>query len=435
MVRRSLACALILTITWTGWAWAAGPALAQQAPGQVSQEEGLAKLEELMDALEELRSHIDRSQFDLEALLEKLDYDADKIVGFVRDEIDFEQYPGLLRGAQGTLMSRAGNALDQSLLLATLLKDAGFEARIGQGRLDPALADELLSRVALDRGEPSPIGDLARIQPIMEELEGIGGLDGVSGSIAGSSRSGDTSAAERAERLASAIQEDLARQEITLDPSPILASIRQETRDYFWVEHRDGPSDGWQVCHVAFGDGAPDLRDVEIGGYLADSVPEELQFKLRIESFIVQKLGSDLIRKAIMDPWERPAANLLGIPLSLSLVPDTLLDEKALLDFPAALQGARFFLPLLNSRLAPGALAFDLQGNTVPPDALSGGAAALFQEFSAKTESAVAALGDLGSAAPPGGHAWDPVALMQVQHVFTLVHPGGESTAIHRTVF
>ena len=92
-------------------------------------------LSRTMEIFKSLRSNIDRSQFDLEALLEKLEYDDEAIIRFVDEQIAYQPYQGLLRGALGTLMSRAGNSLDQSVLLATLLRDAGFDARITQGRL------------------------------------------------------------------------------------------------------------------------------------------------------------------------------------------------------------------------------------------------------------------------------------------------------------
>src|SRR5690606_40109840 len=77
----------------------------------------LSRLNEFMGLVKALRGDIDRSAFNTDELLKKLDFDADNIIQFVSNEIAFEQYPGLLRGAQGTLMSKAGNALDQSLLL------------------------------------------------------------------------------------------------------------------------------------------------------------------------------------------------------------------------------------------------------------------------------------------------------------------------------
>ena len=121
-----------------------------QPPQGVSADDQRAALDQLdrfVAKLEQLKTEIDRSRFDLEALLDREEFDEQKIIAFVRDEISFEQYPGLLRGAQGTLISGAGNALDQALLLATLLKDAGLDARIVRGRIDAKQARLMLSGI------------------------------------------------------------------------------------------------------------------------------------------------------------------------------------------------------------------------------------------------------------------------------------------------
>jgi hypothetical protein len=43
----------------------------------------------------------------------------------VRHEVRFDTYDRVLRGARGTLMAMAGNALHKSLLLAALLRQHG----------------------------------------------------------------------------------------------------------------------------------------------------------------------------------------------------------------------------------------------------------------------------------------------------------------------
>ena len=57
------------------------------------------------------------------------------IFNFVRDEIGYESYKGSLRGARGTLWSKAGNALDQASLLIALLRASNIPARYVRGTL------------------------------------------------------------------------------------------------------------------------------------------------------------------------------------------------------------------------------------------------------------------------------------------------------------
>jgi uncharacterized membrane protein len=74
-----------------------------------------------------------------------LGYDAEAIFAFVRDEIGFETYDGSLRGARGTLWSRAGNALDRASLLVGLLRISGIPARYVGGTLGTPDAQRLIA--------------------------------------------------------------------------------------------------------------------------------------------------------------------------------------------------------------------------------------------------------------------------------------------------
>ena len=53
----------------------------------------------------------------------------------VATRIRFEPYAGVLRGAAGTAVAGSGNSLDQSILLASLLRRQGYEVRYVQGSL------------------------------------------------------------------------------------------------------------------------------------------------------------------------------------------------------------------------------------------------------------------------------------------------------------
>lgn len=57
-----------------------------------------------------------------------LQHDPKRIYEFVRNEIVYEPYYGWLKGAERTLIDRAGNDLDQADLLVALLKASGFDS-------------------------------------------------------------------------------------------------------------------------------------------------------------------------------------------------------------------------------------------------------------------------------------------------------------------
>ncbi|HXF82143.1 MAG TPA: hypothetical protein VNN19_05270 [bacterium] len=98
-------------------------------------------------ARERLRDQLSRAALDPAVLQEQLGRDADVLFEFVRDRIVFQPYRGTLRGARGTISAQAGNAVDRSLLLASLLKSAGHRVRFAQGTMTPRSAAAVLQRV------------------------------------------------------------------------------------------------------------------------------------------------------------------------------------------------------------------------------------------------------------------------------------------------
>ncbi|HUA86493.1 MAG TPA: dockerin type I domain-containing protein [Bryobacteraceae bacterium] len=80
----------------------------------------------------------------IEAEAQALNNDPNQIFAFVRDQIAFEAYVGSLRGARGTLWSKAGNSLDKASLLIALLGAAGVSAQYVEGTLSSALQQQLI---------------------------------------------------------------------------------------------------------------------------------------------------------------------------------------------------------------------------------------------------------------------------------------------------
>ncbi|MFO7531740.1 MAG: transglutaminase domain-containing protein, partial [Candidatus Limnocylindrales bacterium] len=95
-----------------------------------------------------------------------LEFDTERIFRFVSEQIRYEPYAGILRGAEGTLMARAGNSADQAVLLAALLKASGIGCRFAQGPIDTATAAGLLTAAVTDL-------EIGRAE-IMEAITGTG---------------------------------------------------------------------------------------------------------------------------------------------------------------------------------------------------------------------------------------------------------------------
>lgn len=393
----------------------------------------MARLDEFMDLIEELRSHIDRSQFDLDALLDKLDYDAENLVDFVTNEIHFEQYSGLLRGAQGTLMSRAGNSLDQSVLLARLLKDAGYEARVVRGRLPLETANELFDQSAVSRPDVDLFLNASAARQIFTRLNVLVGIPEVEAEITlqeltgyGSDGATDLRAATRQE--ARSIQRKLASAGIDLGSNDALHEIRQEAQDYFWVQYRLDTS-SWKRVHPAFGSGRPASK-IETTEVYSEIIPAVLQHRLTLQVFLERAVGDSVETVALTDRWDRPAANLIEAPVVFSNTP--VRPPGAVGSLEEIFTQSDVFVPSING-VAASDLAFDISGNTIPMMAVQAAASELFRTVSAKGDQATSALESLG--AEPGAGEGSVRELRTLWVDLELLTPDGRTLSFRQDVW
>lgn len=352
----------------------------------------VSSLREWISLQEELRQHLDRTFIELDAALLANDYDADSLSEFVRQEITFQEYQGVFRGATGTLQTRAGNTLDQSLLLATLLRDAGYDARIAHAKISSDLAILLLGQMARFPDPPQVYGDgasaiLFKIAEFLKSQD----LNPDSTAV------WETELEERRQlvgELSSAVMTALANSEVSLQQGIMPTEIVEEARDYYWCQYRNGPSSDWVDVHTAFDAIPADFSNLQPTKFFQGEIPEELQQRITIQLFASRRVGGRTEDSEIMQSWSRPVANLYGTPIVISVVPSQFarMGED---DYDAS---SDLFLPYLNESLAPGAKAFDLNGNIVPADVAMSHMAGIFKTVSGKGISAATALQNLGKA-------------------------------------
>ncbi|HRA48632.1 MAG TPA: hypothetical protein PK819_11240, partial [Thermomicrobiales bacterium] len=84
-------------------------------------------------------------QPDIAKLAFDLEYDVDQIFAFVASQIVYEPYSGALRGPVGTLWGKAGNSVDQALLLQSLLNEAQVSNQLVVGTLNPDVQQQLVA--------------------------------------------------------------------------------------------------------------------------------------------------------------------------------------------------------------------------------------------------------------------------------------------------
>ena len=104
--------ASVITNRQTRKSLKAAPRLLASGSGQ-----SLDGLERLLPAASDAR---------IRELARGLEYDWEKCFNFVRDNIAFSLYPGIMKGPERTLMDKEGNDADQSFLLVALLRASGY---------------------------------------------------------------------------------------------------------------------------------------------------------------------------------------------------------------------------------------------------------------------------------------------------------------------
>lgn len=379
------------------------------------------KSAKLAGALEEMLGAIDRSQFDLFALLDVLGYDELQVIDFVSREIAYEPYEGVLRGAEGTLISRSGNSLDQALLLARLLKDMGLDARIvsgvapdadpfrpalkGHAASPPVFRDPTaLKRAAalLNDGPPGtpPAGEPgSQVLKIPEEVR---------------SWSDDLFEATKPE----------SKNQAASIPSVLIES------PYYWVEYRDASAGDWLPVHPALGDPRAKPALVQTG-YIADSITPELQHRIRVQAFIERSRSGTLEKALVAGPHEFPAANLTGVTFTYSVIPDAYLSAEGPVVEGAdeVLAGSNLFFPVFDFGSARLDKAFDSIGNVLSADDASSAMAGVFGEVS---KGFLAAAEELSGNASEGKA---PIAYVTRHWLeITLLRPGQPPKVIVRDI-
>jgi uncharacterized repeat protein (TIGR01451 family) len=114
--------------------------------GMVSWTTAPARLRTTSIAADQLASTPDANTSDpfVQEKAAELNYDPNKIVAYLHNDVGYNSYVGSVRGARGTLWSNAGNALDVASLGVGLMRASGIPAQYEQGTLSQSQAQTLI---------------------------------------------------------------------------------------------------------------------------------------------------------------------------------------------------------------------------------------------------------------------------------------------------
>lgn len=221
----------------------------------------------------------------------------ERIFEFVRDNIAFEAYSGLLRGPYGTLLALAGNSLDRASLLAAMLDRAGQKVRYARGTLPELEARDLVTSMWAERPSalPSPMGaEDGAARQALETLK------------------------SRVRRDYGLIHEQIKKVKLgTAQGGPRLDDLVGETRQHYWVQwFRNG---NWTDLDPSFVDasaGRTYTRVEETFDALPEALYHRFTLRIRIEEYAEAPSTRNVLTLSVR------SADLSGRDLTLLHVPE-----------------------------------------------------------------------------------------------------------------
>jgi hypothetical protein len=213
----------------------AGPPSFTIAPGEVAR---------LVAAFQTVAQASDDPLLDIRARAAVLGADPAAALAFVRDELGSEQYPGVLRGAAGTLAAGTGNDLDKALLLGTLLGQAKHQVRYAHCSLSAVQSERRIAALfTTEAARLPPEPDLGLALQAALERSGLSRERSAEIVKARAARRAwlEKMIVETARTDLDLVRGALERARLVPAPAPRDAALLAEVRDHYWVQvEQDG---------------------------------------------------------------------------------------------------------------------------------------------------------------------------------------------------
>lgn len=252
-------------------------------------------------------------------LAQSLEYDIARIFRFVSDEVRYEPYAGVLRGAKGILWARAGNSADKALLLGALLEaslvphryvsgsldDAGVQALGNATVSDVATATQDALSVLLGHGGPSGSGApsaLATPDPSVQAF--VSRSNGEAAALV-------ATATAQLQAGVGTITTALSGAGVTL-PVATAELPDLERTQHVWVQYASGPD--WVDADPSRL-GAVTGETMAIAGPPMDLLPDAMRHSVVFHGITESVSAGKLAQQVILDHTEFADA-LVGVPVT-----------------------------------------------------------------------------------------------------------------------
>ncbi len=294
-------------------------------------DEAARRLDDAFSAIDQARRTLRDGANQVDAVVEQVGRDPEKLFGFVRDHSHFVPYRGVLRGGHGVLLDRLGNSLDRSLLLYTLLRAVGATTRLARGSLTESQAKQLLRVIRPfpdfeTRTGPGTATDIVEAflrESAMKSGGNITASADTVGDLRTRLRAATAKIRDRARRQGARIANAVER---LTDAGDGEAEWIEAVRDHWWVQWQNG--DRWL-------DLDPTTPDARPGVALAEPVTTATPAD-------ALDLGGDLMHavevRVVLNVWKR--GRIAEVPvlthrlIPAALVGQTIVFEQVPRDWP-----------------------------------------------------------------------------------------------------
>ena len=302
--------------------WYLGPAMNASAATEEERAAAFsAQIQASMLALEDGDRDAPRDRWDPQYVVDTVGIDVGDLYNWVRGSVVWMPYRGILRGPEGVLMDRVGNSIDQSLLLAALLRMAGHDVRLAHATLPDATIDKFWSEWRAERAKadeivpssPASTTDAVSPDSRKEEVLTTADLYGIDRtSVAQILESTNTEAAELAVDMNARVLDQTWRLSGMLGPvdaaaveGAILAEARRALADHWWVQLQDGGN--WTDLDLLAPSGAPgEALAPAVDTFDVDTLPKAIEQRVVIRIVTEQLKNGALQESTILEQSVRP---------------------------------------------------------------------------------------------------------------------------------
>ncbi len=269
----------------------------------------------------------------------------DDLLAWVQNSIRTVPYKGALKGAQGVLLARQGNTLDQTLLLHRLFVAAGIESRMVQSTIDPDGLNTVFQQ-QIEQNDPALAKWSADYSTYLSKHRGL-----FSSLVSDASERLHTQgdALNRVIDSTRPLFDDQLTKLNALLPelnSPVSASqidsiFEDAFQQQYWLQAKS-PDGHWIDYSVTFGSRIPESLTSRASTIDPDNLPSEIlhRVRLQIEIDLANEKDTSPVTKSVFDYTIAPHA-LPSTSMVLQLQPSgassaTEVASAAAVDVPLA---------------------------------------------------------------------------------------------------